>query len=71
MQAAGAISRTKKTEIVANLTEKLQSSTLVFGMEYQGIGVSFFPHESSFASSVPITGGTVNCVAEMRKRIVQ
>ena len=39
MQVAGAINKAKKAEIVGNLTEKLQASTLVFGMEYQGITV--------------------------------
>ena len=39
MQVAGAINKARKAEIVGNLTEKLQASTLVFGMEYQGITV--------------------------------
>lgn len=38
---AKAINKAKKAEIVDKLTEKLQASTLVYGMEYQGIAVRF------------------------------
>jgi hypothetical protein len=40
LQATAAISKEKKSEIVANLKGKLSGSTLVYGMSCDGISVS-------------------------------
>lgn len=56
MQVAGAINKAKKAEIVGNLTEKLQASTLVFGMEYQGIAVR---------APAPVGASAFRCLFEL------
>jgi hypothetical protein len=40
-QAVCAISKAKKTEVVAKLTHHLNNSMLVYGMSYNGISVRF------------------------------
>lgn len=45
VQVAGAISKEKKASIVGNLTELLNKSTMVYGMEYKGISVRPHPKQ--------------------------